>query len=422
VTQRSSRRRRDAHKICPPLSSARVTTAAAAQPGVLPVSGSPFLPFVWSDEGASTHTPFVIIGDAAQLLQVTLAPGASVTCEPGALAFCSEHVSISTALEGGLFKSLSRAVAGESIFTNTLTNTARRGGRSCCQAAPCALSPALSDARCRAGAATANCHRRRPRPGLSRFTRAPRTPRLCRWTCGRWAALCSANATLFWHRWATFRCPQSSPSASALASSAARASCCSGCPAAASPSSPQQARAVLARPQTRRLTRAHGRWLRPGRHAGAAHAGARRGGAGGRWLPGGAVAERGLLCAVRGQRAARAFRWRGRLHGAPERRRPRRPGHAAERARARHGARRRRCRARQRRTQARLLRGTPHTLRGRSRATRGARRGGGASASVLCTLALFVVMAILVLLLALTADDNQPQQHAQQRRAWNVDL
>jgi hypothetical protein len=97
---------------------------ASAEPGVIPVTGSPFAPFVWSSaEGA---TPFAIIGDSSQLLQITLAPGAAVKAEPGALAFCSEGVTMDTALDGGLFKSLSRVIAGESLFTNTLTNTVRR--------------------------------------------------------------------------------------------------------------------------------------------------------------------------------------------------------------------------------------------------------------------------------------------------------
>jgi hypothetical protein len=101
--------------------------APGGEPGVLPVSGSPFAPFVWSSaEGA---TPFAIIGDSSQLLQITLAPGAAVKAEPGALAFCSEGVTMDTALDGGLFKSLSRVIAGESLFTNTLTNTVRRRTR-----------------------------------------------------------------------------------------------------------------------------------------------------------------------------------------------------------------------------------------------------------------------------------------------------
>jgi hypothetical protein len=70
-----------------------------------------------------------------------------------------------------------------------------------------------------------------------------------------------------------------------------------------------------------------------------------------------------------------------------------------------------------------IMRGFSLALRGRSRAACAARRGGVSSASVLCTLVLFVVMAILVFLLAVfTDDDEQPQQHAQPRRHWNVDL
>jgi hypothetical protein len=97
----------------------------SAEPGVLPVTGSPFAPFVWTSE-AEGATPFAIIGDSSQLLQITLAPGAAVKAEPGALAFCSEGVTMDTALDGGLLMSLSRVIAGESLFTNTLTNTVRR--------------------------------------------------------------------------------------------------------------------------------------------------------------------------------------------------------------------------------------------------------------------------------------------------------
>ena len=49
-------------------------------------------------------------------------------CEPGAIAFCSEGIAVDTAMDGGLFRSLSRVVAGESLFTNTLTNAVR----ACC--------------------------------------------------------------------------------------------------------------------------------------------------------------------------------------------------------------------------------------------------------------------------------------------------
>jgi uncharacterized protein (TIGR00266 family) len=65
---------------------------------------------------------------ATQLLQVTLAPGATVKAEPGAIAFCSEGISVDTALDGGLFKSIGRVVAGESLFTNSLTNSAATPG------------------------------------------------------------------------------------------------------------------------------------------------------------------------------------------------------------------------------------------------------------------------------------------------------
>ena len=63
---------------------------------------------------------------ALQLLQVTLAPGAQVKAEPGAIAFCSDGLSVDTRLDGGVFRSLSRVVAGASLFTNTLTNTVRQ--------------------------------------------------------------------------------------------------------------------------------------------------------------------------------------------------------------------------------------------------------------------------------------------------------
>ena len=63
--------------------------------------------------------------DATQLLQISLAPGAQVKAEPGALAFCSEGISVDTALEGGIFRSLGRVIAGESLFQNTLTNSVR---------------------------------------------------------------------------------------------------------------------------------------------------------------------------------------------------------------------------------------------------------------------------------------------------------
>ena len=65
---------------------------------------------------------------ATQLLQVTLAPGATVKAEPSAIAFCSEGISVDTALDGGLFKSIGRVVAGESLFTNSLTNSAATPG------------------------------------------------------------------------------------------------------------------------------------------------------------------------------------------------------------------------------------------------------------------------------------------------------
>ena len=124
---------------------------------MLPVSGSPFTPFVWAGDAAGSPVPFAILGDASQarraestlalgpdgtlvclahlltafaslprsqLLQVTLAPGATVKAEPGAIAFCSEGIRVDTALDGGLFRSLGRVVAGEGLFTNSLTNAA----------------------------------------------------------------------------------------------------------------------------------------------------------------------------------------------------------------------------------------------------------------------------------------------------------
>ena len=48
--------------------------------------------------------------------------------EPGAIAFCSEGISVDTSLDGGLFRSLGRVVAGESLFTNSLTNAAATPG------------------------------------------------------------------------------------------------------------------------------------------------------------------------------------------------------------------------------------------------------------------------------------------------------
>jgi hypothetical protein len=57
-----------------------------------------------------------------QLLQITLAPGATVKAEPGAIAFCSEGISVDTSLDGGLIKSLGRVVAGESLFTTVFTH------------------------------------------------------------------------------------------------------------------------------------------------------------------------------------------------------------------------------------------------------------------------------------------------------------
>jgi uncharacterized protein (TIGR00266 family) len=112
----------------PRSSAPKDTTAAAAAPGVLPVAGSPFQPFVWSSNEQAGATPFAIIGDSAQLLQITLAPGASVKAEPGAIAFCSDGIAVDTKLDGGLLQSLSRVVAGESLFTNTLTNAAQTPG------------------------------------------------------------------------------------------------------------------------------------------------------------------------------------------------------------------------------------------------------------------------------------------------------
>ena len=67
-------------------------TAAPAQ-GVLPISGSPFTPFVWAGDAAGCPVPFAILGDASQARRArpTLALGPDVTRAPLARSCCKSR-------------------------------------------------------------------------------------------------------------------------------------------------------------------------------------------------------------------------------------------------------------------------------------------------------------------------------------------
>lgn len=89
--------------------------------GAVPLGGEAFQPFVYAPpENPTAMTQFSILGTDAQLLQVVLAPGASVRAEPGALCFMADGVDVQTRLEGGLFGVIGRFFAGEGVWQNTL--------------------------------------------------------------------------------------------------------------------------------------------------------------------------------------------------------------------------------------------------------------------------------------------------------------
>lgn len=61
------------------------------------------------------------------LLVIDLAPGESVTAEPGAMVSMDASVNLAASARGGLFSSLKRMVAGESFFQSTFTAGATAG-------------------------------------------------------------------------------------------------------------------------------------------------------------------------------------------------------------------------------------------------------------------------------------------------------
>lgn len=83
----------------------------------LPVLGA-VVPFLWTD-GAGDDVAFSVLGDAEQLLQVTLGGLRSMRAEPAAIAFMSSSVVVS---KSGLLTLLGHVLAGESASQNTLSN------------------------------------------------------------------------------------------------------------------------------------------------------------------------------------------------------------------------------------------------------------------------------------------------------------
>lgn len=66
-----------------------------------------------------SHT---IHGDDMQAVQITLDPGESVRSEAGSMLFMQPNVQMDTKMEGGVFKGLKRAIAGESFFLTSFKN------------------------------------------------------------------------------------------------------------------------------------------------------------------------------------------------------------------------------------------------------------------------------------------------------------
>ena len=68
-----------------------------------------------------------VMGTDAQLVQVELSPGESLSAEPGAMCYMSANVRSITRLEGGFLAGCSRLLAGEPFFLNNFQNVGKDG-------------------------------------------------------------------------------------------------------------------------------------------------------------------------------------------------------------------------------------------------------------------------------------------------------
>ena len=89
--------------------------------------GSGIIPYDTHADHEDREGEFMIHGTDSQIVQIPLAPGAQVTCEPGAMCNMSDGVAVETKL-GGLFGAAARMVSGESLFLNTYTNNTQQPG------------------------------------------------------------------------------------------------------------------------------------------------------------------------------------------------------------------------------------------------------------------------------------------------------
>ncbi len=66
---------------------------------------------------------YKIHGDDMQLVEIELDPGETVRAETGAMCFMEDGIDMQTSTGGGLLKGFVRAIAGESFFITSFTNT-----------------------------------------------------------------------------------------------------------------------------------------------------------------------------------------------------------------------------------------------------------------------------------------------------------
>lgn len=96
-------------------------------------SGNPLSPPASGDaptQGTLGGSAYRIVGYEMQAATVTLAPGAEVLAEPGALLYMRGDVAMNTAMTGGLMSGFKRAMAGDSFFLAGFSG-AGSGGEVC---------------------------------------------------------------------------------------------------------------------------------------------------------------------------------------------------------------------------------------------------------------------------------------------------
>ncbi len=72
---------------------------------------------------------FTITGDALQMLEIELAPSATIRAEPGAMVYMTSNIDMAAGTGGGLWSGIKRKISGEGFFITTFTNKSDEIGR-----------------------------------------------------------------------------------------------------------------------------------------------------------------------------------------------------------------------------------------------------------------------------------------------------